>query len=167
MRRWGWSMKRPDRLGKKSLPMWLRALSAAVPWITVLVLFLMITKIDGLFFLDRGTLIELSPGAGDVSRCNAVAYMFYTDEGPLVFFDDTRYVLNNQSQMDKFTRQLANRISYVPASDGEGGVAGPTLLLLVDRRISVEEQMSVIRIARKSGIARVMLAEKKEGGSGE
>lgn len=168
MRRWGWSRRRPDRLGKKSLPMWLRALSAAVPWITVLVLFLMITKIDGLFFLDSGTLIDLPDGSADRARCHTVAFMLYSDEGTLVFFDDTRFVLENPSQMEKLSRQLSERISYVPTSEvSEGAVhdaSRPTLLLLVDKRITVEDQMAFVRIARKSGVERVMIAEKRNGG---
>ena len=89
MRQWGWSRTSPESPGRKSLPTWLRALSAAVPWITMLILFLTISKIGGTFFLDRGTLIDLPDGVGDISRCHAVAYVSHTDEGVLVFFDDT------------------------------------------------------------------------------
>ncbi len=167
MRNWGWSRKRPGHLGRKSLPMWLRALSAAVPWITVLVLFLMVAKIGGMFFLDKGTVIELPDGAGDVLKSEAVAFMFYTNEGTLVFFDDTRYVLKNSSQMDMFSRQLSRKVSYTSVSDDGVDSSGASLLLLIDRRITVEEQMMVVRIAKKSGIARVMIAEKKDEGPGE
>lgn len=167
MRRWGWSGTRLGHLGKKSLPMWLRALSAAVPWITVFVLFLMIAKIGGMFFLDKGTGIELSEGAGDVMKSDAVAFLFYTDEGALIFFDDTRFVLNSPSQMEMFSKQLAAKISYVPVSDAAADISGPTLLLLVDRRISVEEQMKAVRAAKRSGVARVLIAEKKGEDPGE
>lgn len=170
MRRWGWSVNLPGRLGKKSLPMWLRALSASVPWITVFVLFLMITKIDGLFFLDRGALMDISEGTDDVARSHAVAFMFYTDEGTLVFFDDTRYVLSNPSQMDSFSRQLSERISFVPdvgRDDNGAETLKPTLLLMIDRRITVEEQMKFVRLARKCGVAQVMIAAKKDGGLAE
>lgn len=167
MRRWGWFRTRPGHLGKKSLPMWLRALSSAVPWITVFVLFLMIAKIGGMFFLDRGTAIELPDGVGDVMKSHTVAFLFYTDEGALVFFDDTRYMLKSPSQMEKFSKQLSTEISYVPVADANTEASGPVMLLLVDRRVSVEDQMKVVRIARKSGVARVLLAEKKEEVRGE
>lgn len=167
MRQWGWSRTSPENLGKKSLPIWLRALSAAVPWITMLILFLTISKIDGTFFLDRGTLIDLPDGVGDISRCHAVAYVSHTDEGVLVFFDDTRYVLNDPSQMDKFSRILFERVSYVPSSnyaeDSDSESSVPTLFLLVDRRVTLEDQMYITRIARKSGVGRIMIAERKEG----
>ncbi len=161
MRRWGWSRSRPGYLGKKSLPMWLRALSASVPWITVLVLFLMIVKIDGLFYLDKGTGIDLAEGSGDVMKSNAVIFMFYTEEGTLVFFDDTRYVLSNSSQMDMFARQLSDQASRIPISDTNNSQLTPVLLLLMDKRIAVEEQMKVVRIAKNSGFKRILLAQKE------
>lgn len=162
MRHFEWSRNRHSYLGKKSLPMWLRALSASVPWITILVLFLMIVKIDGLFFLDKGTGIDLSEGSADVMKSNAVALMFYTDEGTLVFFDDTRYVMNNPSQMDMFAQQLSDQVSRIPVSDTNNRQLSPVLLLLMDRRIAVEEQMVVVRIAKKSGFKRILLAQKKD-----
>lgn len=161
MRRWGWSRSRPGYLGKKSLPMWLRALSASVLWITVLVLFLMIVKIDGLFYLDKGTGIDLAEGSGDVMKSNAVIFMFYTEEGTLVFFDDTRYVLSNSSQMDMFARQLFDQASRIPISDTNNSQLTPVLLLLMDKRIAVEEQMKVVRIAKNSGFKRILLAQKE------
>ncbi|MBO7207810.1 MAG: hypothetical protein J6W10_09405 [Kiritimatiellae bacterium] len=167
MRQWGWSRTRQEYLGRKSLPIWLRSLSAAVPWITMLILFMTVSKIDGTFFLDEGTLIDLPDGAGDISRCHAVAYVSHTDEGGLIFFDDTRYVLNNPSQMDKFSRVLFERLSYVPSSnyaeDNDSELSVPTLLLLIDRRITLDDQMHIVRIAKKSGVGRIMIAERKEG----
>ena len=141
--------------------MWLRALSASVPWITVLVLFLMIVKIDGLFYLDKGTGIDLAEGSGDVMKSNAVIFMFYTEEGTLVFFDDTRYVLSNSSQMDMFARQLSDQASRIPISDTNNSQLTPVLLLLMDKRIAVEEQMKVVRIAKNSGFKRILLAQKE------
>ena len=88
--------------------------------------------------------------------------MFYTDEGTLVFFDDTRYVMNNPSQMDMFAQQLSDQVSRIPVSDTNNRQLSPVLLLLMDRRIAVEEQMVVVRIAKKSGFKRILLAQKKD-----
>lgn len=151
----GWFYSKSGRLGRKSLPMWLRALSAAVPWVTMLVLFLMIVKIDGAFFLDQGTLIDLPEGTSDVSRCDAYAFVSHTKEGCFIFFDDTRYDLSSSDQMAAFSQELFKQLSYAPT-------AKPTLLLLVDKRISVEDQMRVLQEAKSSGAVSVMIAENNE-----
>lgn len=165
MRKWGWSNTQ-GHLGKKSLPMWLRSLSSAVPWITMLVLFLMIVKLQGVFLLDKGTLIDLPEGAGDISKCHGEVLVLNTDEGVLLFFDGSRYMLNNSSQMHKFSQHLFENMSYIPTTGVKNDInpesVRPTLFMLIDNRVSVSDQMSIVRIAKMSGVERIMIAERKE-----
>lgn len=154
MRRWGWSLPSASRTGRYgALPPGLQALSAALPWVTAILLFVMIAKIGGTITHEKGVLFDL-PGTSiaDVSETDAVALMLHTEEGTLVFFDDTRYVFSDSSQMKKFAQQLQLRISYTPEN---------VLLLLADRRISGGELMKMADIAKDNGVRKILFAEKK------
>ena len=154
MRRWGWSLAASLRTARAGgFPRRLEPFSAAVPWITLLFLFVMLVKIGGSITHEKGVLFDLPhTSIGDISETDAVALMLYTDEGTLLFFDDTRDVLEDSSQMKTFSKQLERRISY--ASEN-------VLLVLADRRISGGELMKVANIARDSGARKVLFAEKK------
>ncbi len=156
MSRWGWTRERSLRLGRDSLPGWLRALSAAVPWVTAIVLFAMINKIDGVFSLEKGALLDLpSSKVGDLSDTTAVAFMLSTDEGTLLFFDDTRYVFSDKIQMEKFAAQLEEKVSFAPTSN-------PVLLVLADSRIPSGQLHEIAAMAKKSGVTKIMFAEKSD-----
>ncbi len=154
MRRWGWALSSSSRTARAAgFPQRLEPFSAAVPWITLILLFVMLVKIGGSITHEKGVLFDLPHTAiGDISETDAVALMLYTDEGTLLFFDDTRYVLEDSSQMKMFSRQLEKRISYSSEN---------VLLVLADRRISGGELMKVADIAREGGARKVLFAEKK------
>ncbi len=154
MSRWRWTQER-SRLGRDNLPGWLRALSAAVPWVTAIVLYALITKIDGVFSLDNGALLDLPKSSvGDLSDTTAVAFMLSTDEGTLLFFDDTRYVFADRTQMEKFAMQLEQKISFAPTST-------PVLLVLADKSIPSGQLHEIAATAKKCGVAKIMFAEKR------
>ena len=154
MRRWGWSIATASKMPRAAgFPQRLLPFSAAVPWSTLIFIFVMIAKIGGTFTHEKGILFDLPHTTiGDISETDAVALMLYTDEGVLLFFDDTRYILDDSSQMKKFAKQLEKRISY--ASEN-------VLLILADRRISGGDLMKVASIARENGASKVLFAEKK------
>ncbi len=154
MRRWGWSLPSTSRTGRfGALPPGLQALSAALPWVTAILLFVMIAKIGGKITYEKGVLFDLpSTTIGDVSETDAVALMLYTPEGILVFFDDTRYVFDDSTQMKKFAQQLQLRISYTPEN---------VLLVLADRRISGGDFMKMANIAKDNGARKILFAEKR------
>ena len=83
-----------------------------------------------------------------------------------MFFDGSRYMLNNSSQMQRFSQHLFENMSYIPTTGVKNDInpesVRPTLFMLIDNRVSVSDQMSIVRIAKMSGVERIMIAERKE-----
>ncbi len=157
MSRWGWSDNMRAAAAPGELwPKWLRPLSAAVPWVTVGLLFAMVHMLGGTLTTAEGALFDLpDSGVGDIAETAAAAIVLSTAQGTVVFFDDTRYVLGDEGQMAKFGDQLKERVSLAEA---------PTLLVLADRRVKGGELLKIASVARKNHVRRVMFAEKKSEG---
>jgi len=159
--RWGWSA---ERAAKYSSGIgWLRPLSAAVPWMTVGVLLMMIYMVSGTFTSAGGVLFDLpAPGLQEGAETRLVALVMpapkaYSRE-TLVFFDDARYVLGDESSESAFADQLSERA---------GKTGDTTLLVLADRRVPGGELMRLAAIARRHGVERLLMAERREGGGEE
>lgn len=157
MTRWNWNERRRYRSG--SLPGWLRALSAAVPYLTVAVAFATVMAVGGVPMASEGTLFALpETEVEDVAETSAVALVTASRGGTLVFFDDTRYVLGDERQADELAGQM--RLRFESADPA-------VLLLLADRRTSIEEVLRLSDIARRSGASRVLVAGTRSGAGGE
>ena len=153
---WGWRSKRSsarERFGGLS---WLQPLAIAVPWVTVGLLMMMMHVVGGAITSREGVLFDLpSGGYGDASDAKLVALVMPMPKearGTLVFFDDARYTVGDDSSLAAFAEQLADRASKTE---------GRTLLVLADRRVPGGDLMTLAEVARKSGIARLLFAEKK------
>lgn len=156
---WGWKNRRPRGM-REHAPRWLRPLSAAVPWLTVGLLFQMICLMGGALTSAEGVLFALPEQprdrvVSDVGESTLVALLQPTRQGTLIFFDDTRYVLDDDVQMSRFADQLKARIK-APEQD--------TLLALADIRISWGDLHRFRGFARRSGIGQILFAEKKGRG---
>lgn len=164
MSSWGWRNRRHYGRGEYA-PRWLRPISAAVPWLTVLLLFQMILLLGGVQTSTEGVLFALpEPVAGglvekgDIAESSLVALLVPTPQGTLVFFDDTRYVLDDHVQMQRFVEQLKIRVK----SPGR-----ETLLALADRRIGWGNLTRFRDYVRAGGVGQIQFAQKKGTGGFE
>lgn len=156
MSSWGWKNRRH---GREYVPHWLRPLSVAVPWLTVGLLFMMLYLMGGTFTSAEGTLVALPRSSvGDISSYSAVALVLPTAHGTLVFFDDTRYVLEDDVQMDMFATQLKDRMAASPEEN-------TTLLVLADMRVRHGDLLRFAAIARQSDVRQVLFARKSGDGN--
>lgn len=160
MKQWGWS-DRSRRGSRNGLPRGLRALSVAVPWITVALLLLMLFFMGAALTSREGVLFELprSEGTlGDFDETTAFALLLPNEQGTFVFFNDQRYILEDKPQMDIFVDQLRDQLRTAEK---------PTLYVLADARIRHGTIQRFAETARRSGAARILFAEKKGDGAFE
>lgn len=132
---------------------------AAVPWITLGVLILQMHIVSGVYTLSGGTLFELPNGDCDDSlQSRLVALMLPTKNETLIFFDDARYILDDESSMAALSSQLAERAERT----GE-----KAMIVLADKRISGGELIKFATLTRKAGIEKILFAEKRAKGDFE
>ncbi|MGN0855743.1 MAG: ExbD/TolR family protein [Kiritimatiellia bacterium] len=150
---WGWNTDRTG-LRRPAGFVWLRPFAAAVPWITVGLLLLMLYMISGTYTSAQGLLFDLpdTTETADGERGRLVALVMPSAQATLVFFDDARFVLGDDASQGEFGKQLAER-----ADAGE-----KALLVLADRRVAGGDLMTLATLARQSGIERILFAARKE-----
>lgn len=131
----------------------LKPFCAAVPWITLGVLLFQMFLVSGTYSLSNGTLFDLPDGdMAEGVATRLVALVMPAKGETLVFFDDTRYVLDDAPSSESLCAQLAER---------SGRTGEKVLLALADRRVPGGELMRLASIARKAGIEKILFAEKK------
>lgn len=152
---WGWSAERAAR-GRFGGLQWLHPLAAAVPWITVGLLMMMMYVVGGALTAREGVLFDLPDsdfGDGvDTGLVALVMPMPKETHKTLVFFDDARFTVGDDVSLAAFAEQLAARAAKTEDR---------SLLVLADRRVSGGDLMKFAAVARKSGIERILFAEKK------
>ncbi len=155
MSQWNWKRARTRGVLRDG-PAWLGPLLAAVPWITVMMLLLMFHILGGTLASSDGVLFDLpdSTGAEEGESASLVALLMPMPHETLVFFDDGRYTLGDETSAALFGEHLEDRASKTDRK---------TLLVLADRRVAAGELMKMSGIAKRSGINRVMFAEKSAG----
>lgn len=148
---WGWNSDR-SRTRRPAGLVWLRPFTAAVPWITVGILLLMLYMISGTYTSARGLLFDLPTAAeeADAEKGRLVALVMPVPQATLIFFDDARFVMGDDASLSEFGKQLEQR-----ARLGE-----KVLLVLADRRVAGGDLMKLAATARDSGIERVLFAER-------
>ena len=152
MNSWQWSSARDDGIWRHGAP-WARPLFAAVPWLTLLVLCMLFWMVGGTLTSSKGVLFDLpAAGLGDGEATDMVALVMPVERETMVFFDDSRFMLGDASSAQAFAEQLAERSSRTGRK---------TLLVLADRRVVGGDLMKFAAIARKSGVDRVLFAEKR------
>ena len=154
MTQWGWTPARNLGIWRYGAG-WSRPIAAAVPYLIVLILILMLHLVSGTFASAQGVLFDLPAGdAPDAAASGLVALVMPVQNETMVVFDDTRYLLDDEVSMRSFTEDL---------SDNAERRAGKPLLLLTDRRISTGQLMEVVSAAKRGGVGKVLLAGKPEG----
>ena len=151
MTRWSWqdAMSAAHRNGA---PSWLGFLSAVAPWAMAALLFSMIIVISGVWTSADGVMFQMpDTKVGDISDTDAVAMAMPSSQGTLVFFDDTRYMLEDDAQVASFARQLKERVARAES---------PVLLVLADRRVSGGDFMWIAEVAKANGVVKVLFAER-------
>jgi len=152
---WGWSPERTQGIWRHGAP-WLRPIVAALPYLTIGLALLMMHVVGGTLTVSRGVLFDLPEGRleeGDATGLVAVVMPVVHDT--VVFFDDTRYVLGDPVSM----RALGENLSVLASRSGR-----KTLLVLADRRVSAGNLMALSETVKKSGVKRLLFAEKRTGG---
>lgn len=151
---WGWTPERTQGIWRYGSPS-LRPFVAAAPWITLLLLLLLLWFVGNAIVSAKGVLFDL-PEAG-VAEGEATGPVALITPGPrstLVFFDDSRYMMDDPNSLVSLGEHLGESVSRMGRK---------TLLALVDRRITNGDIMTFVAIARKNGVEKVLFAEKKEG----
>ena len=155
MSQWGWSPERTQGIWRYGAR-WMRPFAAAVPWLTVGVLLLMLHFVGGTFTSAKGVLFDLpEAGLSDGEATDLVALVMPMPHETLVFFDDSRYMLGDAASVSSLRDHLSARV---------GKSANRTMLVLADRRVSGGELMKFAAIAREGGVSKVLFAERKSGG---
>ena len=156
MSAWGWRPQHSMGIWRHGAG-WMRPFVAAAPWLTVMLLLLMLYVASGTMTLAKGVLFDL-PGHGlaDGEATDLVAIAMPRPHETLLFFDDARYVFDDPSSVRTFGDHLAERISQRGKK---------TLLVLADRRIPGGALMDIASVAKRSGAERVLFAAKQDGGA--
>ena len=153
MSSWKWSPARDEGIWRHGAP-WTRPLFAAAPWLTLLVICMHFWIVGGTLTSSKGVLFDLpAAGLGDGEATDMVALVMPVERETMVFFDDSRFMLGDASSLQAFAEQLAERASRAERK---------TLLVLADRRVVGGDLMKFAAIARKSGVKRVLFAEKRQ-----
>ena len=155
MSQWGWTPVRNLGVWRYGAG-WIRPIAAAIPYLTVGLLLLMMQMIGGTLTAYKGVLFDLPDGNfadGDVQ--GMVALVMPVQRETMVVFDDARYLLGDAASMRSFAESLA---------DSTERREGKSLLILADRRVSTGHLMEVVSAAKRSGVSKVLLAGKRGGG---
>lgn len=137
----------------------MKTLSIISAWLSVIILFGMMWLLGGKFTIAKGQLFDLpSFGNDEGAVTDLVAIVFPAARDTLVFFDDSRYSLSDEESLEKFQSHLEEVTKKA---------TNPSLLLLSDKRVTAGELMQITTIAKKSGIAKLLLAERRIEKAGE
>lgn len=154
---WGWLPERTSGIWKHG-SLWLRPLSAAAPFLSVLTILLQFHFVGGTLVSAKGVLFDLpEAGVAESESTDLTALMMVTPRETLVFFDDSRYVLGDDASVAAFGEHLSDRLAKTK---------NKTLLVLADRRIAGGELMKFASVARRHGVGRMLFAEKRSGEQG-
>lgn len=154
MNDWNWTPKRNLGIWRHGA-LWLRPLVAATPYLTVGLLLLMLYVLSGTLSISRGTVFDLPAGDyTDFKETDLVAVLMPVSRDTMIFFDDSRYLLDDEGAMRSFRDDLSARLGHAEKK---------TLLLLADRRIPSGRLMELVAQVRACGVERVLVA----GRSGE
>ena len=131
----------------------LKPFVACAPWVTVGLLLLMFHLVGGTLVSEKGVLFDLpDAGLADGEATGPVALITPVERDTLVFFDDSRYLLGDAASAASLAEHLAGSVARTKRR---------TVLALADRRVSAGDLMRFTSLARQSGVAKVLFAEKK------
>ena len=156
MSQWGWSPARNLGIWCYGAG-WMRPIMAVIPYVTVGLLLMMLFIVGGTLTTSKGVLFDLPncSGAVDGEKTDMVALVMPVTHDTMVFFDDTRYLLGDSTSLRNFGMSLAERVERGQRK---------SLLLLADRRVSTGNLIELVSVARQSGVEKVLVAGRREGG---
>ena len=156
---WGWRPVRPEGIWKHGCK-WAKPITVAAPWITLALLLVEFSFIEGRQTATPGLVFNLPAAVSGDSATPGLAaiVMPVAREGgagreTLVFFDDARYSLSDDASIEAFRDLLTERVQ----SDATG-----TLLLLADTRVPTGDMMRLAALAREAGVVHVQIGERRE-----
>ena len=164
MSSWGWSTAQKSAWKWRPAssegiwhygPKWLRPFCAAIPFLTVLLSLALVYMIGTSMTLAEGVAFSL-PERTEILDAEATPLLALVMPGgrdTLVFFDDARYTLSDETSRELFAERLAERVAKAQQR---------TLLLLCDRRLAAGELMRLAGHARASGVERILFATKNQ-----
>ena len=153
MSQWGWTPARNLGIWRYGAG-WSRPIAAAIPYLTVCLLLIMMHMVGGTMTSYRGVLFDLPAGAlSDGEASELVALVMPVQHETMIVFDDARYLLGDAASMRSFGEDLSGSFERR---------AGKTLLILADRRVSTGHLMEIVSAAKRSGVGKVLLAGKRE-----
>ena len=153
MSQWGWTPARNLGIWRYGAG-WSRPIAAAIPYLTVCLLLIMMNMVGGTMTSYRGVLFDLPDGVlSDGEASELVALVMPVQHETMIVFDDARYLLGDVASMRSFGEDLSGSVERR---------AGKSLLILADRRVSTGHLMEVVSAAKRSGVGKVLLAGKRE-----
>ena len=153
MSQWGWTPARNLGIWRYGAG-WSRPIAAAIPYLTVCLLLIMMHMIGGTLTSYRGVLFDLPDGVlSDGEASELVALVMPVQHETMIVFDDARYLLGDAASMRSFGEDLSGSVERR---------TGKSLLILADRRVSTGHLMEVVSAAKRSGVGKVLLAGKRE-----
>ena len=153
MSQWGWTPARNLGIWRYGAG-WSRPIAAAIPYLTVCLLLIMMHMVGGTMTSCRGVLFDLPDGAlSDGEASELVALVMPVQHETMIVFDDARYLLGDAASMRSFGEDLSGSVERR---------TGKSLLILADRRVSAGHLMEVVSAAKRSGVGKVLLAGKRE-----
>ena len=154
MSQWGWTPARNLGIWRYGAG-WSRPIAAAIPYLTVCLLLIMMHMVGGTMTSCRGVLFDLPGGVqSDGEASELVALVMPVQHETMIVFDDARYLLGDAASMRSFGEDLSGSVERR---------TGKSLLILADRRVSTGHLMEVVSAAKRSGVGKVLLAGKREG----
>ena len=153
MSQWGWTPARNLGIWRYGAG-WSRPIAAAIPYLTICLLLIMMHMVGGTMTSCRGVLFDLPDGAlSDGEASELVALVMPVQHETMIVFDDARYLLGDAASMRSFGEDLSGSVERR---------TGKSLLILADRRVSTGHLMEVVSTAKRSGVGKVLLAGKRE-----
>ena len=153
MSQWGWTPARNLGIWRYGAG-WSRPIAAAIPYLTVCLLLIMMHMVGGTMTSCRGVLFELPDGVqSDGEASELVALVMPVQHETMIVFDDARYLLGDAASLRSFVEDLSGSAERR---------AGKSLLILADRRVSTGHLMEVVSAAKRSGVGKILLAGKRE-----
>lgn len=155
---WGW-LPPPDEGIWRYGAAWMRPLCAAAPWLTLVLLAVLLVLASGRFSVATGVAFDLpETHSADTVPTRLVALVMRlapeagSAEGTYVFFEDSRYALSDPASAAQFAEAVGERLT----SESSGA-----LMLLVDVGVPTGDLMNLTALARHAGVKRVLCAEKR------
>ena len=158
-REWGWRPAQAEGIWRHG-ERWTKPLFAAAPWITLALLLVMFGLIGDRLAVAPGVVFDLPEPMGRQDAMPGATMLVLPSAnvgengGALAFFDDARYVLDDQQSVALLRNQLVARV--------QENAACSTLLVLADHRVASGDLLRLAGIAREAGVTHVQIAERRE-----